>query len=346
MATTDLTIRGAGIFGLSVAWAATGKGATVRVIDPHGVAAGASGGVVGALAPHTPEAWNDKKAFQLDSLLMAGDFWAEVDAVSGLSSGYGRLGRLQPLADADAVALATRRQDQARDLWRGAAQWTVIDATEVRGWAPASPTGKLVLDTLSGRLHPTMACQSLASALRLRGVEIVADAPDAGAVLWATGVQGLRDLSADLGRDVGGGVKGQAASLHFDAGAVPQLFIDGLHVIPHANGTVAIGSTSERAYDDPTTTDAQLDVLIDRAMAAVPVLHGARVVTRWAGVRPRARSRAPMLGAWPGRAGHFIANGGFKIGFGMAPKVGHVMADLILDGVDRVPEGFGVSANL
>ena len=35
---------------------------------------------------------------------------------------------------------------------------------------------------------------------------------------------------------------------------------------------------------------------------------------RWAGLRPRARSRAPMLGAWPGRPGHFIANGGFKIG--------------------------------
>ena len=38
--------------------------------------------------------------------------------------------------------------------------------------------------------------------------------------------------------------------------------------------------------------------------------------------------------------GHFVANGGFKIGFGMAPKVGEVMADLLLDGVDRTPEDF------
>ena len=62
--------------------------------------------------------------------------------------------------------------------------------------------------------------------------------------------------------------------------------------------------------------------VIDRAMRAVPVLHGARVIERWAGLRPRARTRAPMLGAWPGRGGHYVVNGGFKIGFGVAPKVG------------------------
>ena len=53
-----------------------------------------------------------------------------------------------------------------------------------------------------------------------------------------------------------------------------------------------------------------------------------------------------MLGAWPGRPGHFLANGGFKIGFGMAPRVGEVMADLVLEGRDRIPEGFRVADNL
>ena len=72
----------------------------------------------------------------------------------------------------------------------------------------------------------------------------------------------------------------------------------------------------------------------------------AEVVERWAGVRPRATTRAPLLGAWPGRPGHFIANGGFKIGFGMAPKVAEVMADLVLEGRDGVPEGFRVEGLL
>jgi len=51
MATVDVTVRGAGVFGLSVAWACAKRGASVRVIDPYGVASGASGGIVGALAP-------------------------------------------------------------------------------------------------------------------------------------------------------------------------------------------------------------------------------------------------------------------------------------------------------
>jgi glycine oxidase len=75
-------------------------------------------------------------------------------------------------------------------------------------------------------------------------------------------------------------------------------------------------------------------------------LQGAPVIDRWAALRPRARSRAPVLGAWPGRPGHYLANGGFKIGFGMAPKVASTMADLILNGTDTIPDGFRVEANL
>jgi glycine oxidase len=53
-----------------------------------------------------------------------------------------------------------------------------------------------------------------------------------------------------------------------------------------------------------------------------------------------------MLGAWPGRPGHFVANGGFKIGFGIAPGVAQVMVDLILEGRDTIPDGFRVEDSL
>ena len=94
----DLIVRGAGVFGLACAWACARRGARVHVVDPQGVGAGASGGVVGALAPHAPGGWNPKKAFQLDSLLMAADWWAAVAAAGGGAPGYARHGRLQPVA--------------------------------------------------------------------------------------------------------------------------------------------------------------------------------------------------------------------------------------------------------
>ncbi|MEJ2289147.1 MAG: FAD-dependent oxidoreductase [Deinococcales bacterium] len=125
-----------------------------------------------------------------------------------------------------------------------------------------------------------------------------------------------------------------------------QLFADALHIIPHGDGSTAIGSTSERDYDDPTETDEQLDLIIARARAAVPALAGAAVIQRWAGLRPRARSRAPILGPHPVHSGAFIANGGFKIGFGMAPKVAEVMADLMIDGRAAIPESFRPEASL
>ena len=105
MTRVDLTVRGGGAFGLCIAYEAARRGARVRLIEVARIGAGSSGGIVGALSPHVPENWNPKKAFQLDSLLMAEGFWAGVAEASGLPTGYGRVGRLQPLADAAAVQL-------------------------------------------------------------------------------------------------------------------------------------------------------------------------------------------------------------------------------------------------
>ncbi|MCM2563686.1 FAD-binding oxidoreductase [Lutimaribacter sp. EGI FJ00015] len=336
----DVTVRGAGIFGLSIAWACARRGARVRVIDPHGPGAGSSGGLVGALAPHVPENWNEKKAFQLDSLLMAEGFWAEVAATGGTDPGYARLGRVQPVMDDRALELAHARAKGADTLWQGRAVWQVKRADDMGDWAPRTPTGWVIHDTLTARMHPRRACAALVAALTAHGVEVMPGGAHEGAVIHATGVAGLEEISQATGAAFGNGVKGQAALVRLDRREAPQLFVDGVHIVPHADGTLAIGSTSERDYDTPSGTDAQLDVVLDKARAAVPALRDAPVIERWAGVRPRSKSRAPVLGAHPLYAGQFIANGGFKIGFGMAPKVAQVMAELVLDGKDSIPEGF------
>ncbi len=335
MSSKAVTVMGAGIFGLSVAWELVRRGASVRVIEAEAVGAGASGGLVGAMQPHVPDQWNAKKQFQLESLLMAEDWWRTAEAAAGLSSGYARTGRVQPLADERAVAQAQARAETAADLWGGRAEWRLVPA-EGGPWEPLSGSGWMIEDTLSARIHPRMALACLEAALQSKGmgVEIGTVPPGDGPVVWATGLAGLQALGQ------GGGVKGQALAVRFDAPDAPQIFADGIHIVPHADGTVAIGSTSERDWTDARTTDGQIEALLAKAVAACPALSGAPVTDRWAGVRPRSASRAPLIGAWPGRPGHYIANGGFKIGFGVAPKAAEVLADLLLEGRNTVPDEF------
>jgi glycine oxidase len=290
---------------------------------------------VGALAPHVPEQWNAKKTFQFDSLVAAAAFFRGIEDAAGLPTGYARTGRLQPLAR-DGRALADARAAGARTLWPGHV-WRVDPASRFPDW---QLSGEVIFDDLAARLHPRMAVTALVAALRATGAEVVRDAPLVGCIIHATGHAGLIALSQGRARAFGGGVKGQSALFAADLRDLPQLYIDALHIIPHADGTTALGSTSENAWTDPAACDAQLETLIARARELVPVLRDAPVIDRWAGVRPRARSRAPVLGAHPFRAGEFIANGGFKIGFGMAPGVARVMADLVLDGRDAIPAAF------
>ncbi len=342
----EVTVMGAGIFGLTIAWTCLARGARVRVIDPDGAGAGASGGVLGALAPHTPDGWNVKKAFQLESLLAAGPFWAEIARVSGQDPGYARTGRVQPLAHDRAVALARGRAEDAARNWRGAADWQIINRAEVGDWVPLSPTGLWLRDTLSALIQPRNACAALAGAIRARGGIVANQGPRQGQIIWATGAAGLAALSDHFGHRVGTAVKGQAALLQLDRAGAAQIFSDGIHIIPHSDGTVAVGATSEREFDAARATDARLDALVERARATVPALAQAAIVERWAGLRPRAASRAPILGPWPRRPGEFIANGGFKIGFGMAIGVARLMADLVLEGRDSIPTEFRLSASM
>jgi glycine oxidase len=246
MATIDVTVMGAGVFGLSVAYACAVRGASVRVIDPNGVASGSSGGLIGALAPHVPENWNDKKAFQFDSLIMADAFWRKVSDLAGTEVGYFRSGRLQPLADERAVELAHARAATAQELWQGKAVWEV-EAAGHSAWMPPSASGLVIRDTLSALIHPRRATRALAKAIVAIGGEIVGEGAAVGQTVWATGWSGMQEIG-------GNGVKGQAALLRYDAIGQPQLFADALHIIPHGDGTVAIGSTSEREFEVPFET--------------------------------------------------------------------------------------------
>lgn len=349
----DAIVIGGGIFGLCAAYACAQAKMRVLLLEAKQIGAGASGGIVGAMAPHVPDQWNPKKQFQFEALDMAEQFWSEVDTSSGVSSGYGRIGRVMPVLDEKGRSLALAREQSAKELWQGRYTWQVHDTHTFL----ASHFG-VIEDTLSARIYPAKACASLTLALKKSGGEIVENCRveriekdgvytqnqewTSEHIILAAGLDGF-DL---LAKGSGSGVKGQAALLDLDLKTAPQIYSDGLYVVPHADGTTAIGSTSENIWVNAMETDDQLDTLLERAAHVLPTVKETKVLQRWAGVRPKARRRDPMMGPVSFNRHLIAALGGFKIGFGIAHKVGKCVSEIAQGKDVDIPQSFTVDWHL
>ncbi len=366
---TDLLIVGGGIMGLWAAVMAERAGLKTLLIEKDRIGAGASGGVVGALMPHMPDRWNGKKQFQFDALVSLEAEIALLEAQTGLSAGYRRSGRLIPLPKPHLRTIALRHEQDALANWRAADRqffWHVRDDFTLTGW-PQSETmaSGVVLDTLAGRVNPREMLALLSAYLRqsslvrikegwelldldpVKGQAVLSGGEKLsfGSCLLAAGVQSfphLDRLETAALEPTGVAVKGQAALLKADIDpALPVIFFDGLYVIPHDNGLVAVGSTSENSFSDTQSTDEQLENLLDHARTVVPLLRDVPVVERWAGLRPKAIGRDPMVGRHPDFEKLHILTGGFKISFGLAHRLAEGVIGEICGRADKgLPQSF------
>ncbi len=353
----DLVIIGGGIMGLWAALKAERRGIETILIDGDRTGSGASGGLLGALMAHMPDRWNEKKQLQFDGLLSLEAEIAELEAETGLSAGYRRCGRLIPLPKPHLRPIAERHSREAETNWNQQGRrfdWSVIEGSPFADWPSRSfSEAGLVYDKLAGRVSPRALTTSIRACLertgRVRILEgaavqsidasarqvVTADGASVGFcdLLVAAGVGSfplLETIGPPVRKPLGRGVKGQAALLKVDLPAdLPLVYLDGLYVVPHEGGRVAIGSTSENSFDDPFSTDAQLDALIAEARELAPVLQGAELVERWAGLRPKAVDRDPMVGPHPDHPHIHTLTGGFKVSFGIA----HLLADAALDAI-------------
>lgn len=308
--------------------------------------------------PHSPERWNGKKDFQFHALVELEDEIVRLESETGLECGYRRVGRLLPLGSERARSTALDRTADARANWGGRFQFEVNHTPDSHDWPSIlwAPHG-VVHETLSARLSPPDLIQALSARLaampnvQLRqGVAVAGVAPTGraaqmsdgsrvsfGHLALANGVEAFAMIAEAAGaplRSLGGAVKGQAALLEADVPAdLPLVYNDGVYVIAHENGHAAVGSTSEREFDDPLTTDELLEDVVKRARKLCPRIKHAPVVRRWAGLRPRAIGRDPMLGPVPGAPGVLAMAGGFKMTFGIA----HRMADCLVAEITGAP---------
>ncbi len=356
MASYDLAIIGGGIVGLWAARFASQAGRSVALIERGRIGDGASGGVLGALMPHQPVPWNEKKQTQFDALIELETLCRTLEGETGVPTGYRRVGRLTPITDQAQRDRQENWAQAARHNWQaGPAEtfrWQVRDGADP--WnvlsKRATPFGH-AFDTLSAVVAP----RKLLAALRasIAGtVDVYEEVQPtcwdtasgtlalnngtvgAGQLIVAAGAQTTYVLAklGVVGADTPAieGVKGQGALLRPRRPLpenMPLIYGDGVYLVPHTDGTLGLGSTQEKAWSEPFTTDRKLDDLIDRAVRLCPTLQDAIVLERWAHLRPKGPTANPVVERIGDRA--VMASGGYKTGLAFAPSMARQALQLL-----------------
>lgn len=366
-------IIGAGVVGLWCALKAKQRGLSVVVVEKGRIGQGASGGILGALMPHRPVNWTDTQAFQLEALLSLETEVAQLEAATGLSCGYSRCGRVMPIDLEEFLAEHEQWQAGSSRFWPAVSpsgnpiSWDIMRGQPEPGWPALKPAFVAYsFDTLSARINPRRLLAALVRSVQ-PDVTIAENCPvatisDNGGVLLADGTRlspakiivaagyesfGL--LQQVLQCELGWGVKGQAVLLQpqdrsFDD--MPIMYSGGIYVVAHEDGLVAVGSTSQRFFKNTCVDEAASQKLVRRAAELCPGLAGADVVEHWAGVRPRAAGRDPIVGPLPDVPRTIVASGGFKITLGIAHKMADAALDLATGSACELPRSFAVEAHV
>lgn len=372
---TDLLVVGGGVMGLWAALKASRLGLKTTLVEARTIGSGASGGLLGALMPYMPDNWDDKKAFQFRSLLALEEEIAALEDQTGLSAGYRRSGRLIPLPKPHLRVIAERHEKDALRNWKDGKRqfyWGVTDHDpNIHAISSEFCASGVVVDTLAARVSPRAYIAVLKRALEhcnhVRLIEHVAvnaidqthsraalsngEVISFGHVIIASGHEAFpllgQALSQPADLKLGAPIKGQSALLRAKIDpTAPVIFLNGIYIIPHEDGTVAVGSTSENRFDEPFSIDGQLETLLEQAAHIRPELRQAEVIERWAGLRPRAIGREPMVGSVPSMENIVALAGGFKITFGLAHHLAGAALAFLTGQKPDMPERFTLAHHL
>ncbi|MEM8698651.1 MAG: FAD-dependent oxidoreductase [Pseudomonadota bacterium] len=340
----DLLVIGGGIFGLWVAREGLRAGMSVVLADKAEPGQGASATPLGVLMPHMPAGWSAMKAFQLAALMSLAQEAEALAAETGASPFYRRPGRLTPLRKAEARVRAEAQITEAAHLWGAAGRLEVLDELPEAAACLASERAPFgwVHETLTAhvdaRAYLTCLRASVAVGADLRlGWRAEGPGGAPGEILFNRGSLTARHVVIAAGwqsRNIAPfqaerGVKGQAARLSAQLPeGMPVIHAPGLFIVRQGAGEVAVGSTSERVWQDPDP-DAALEPVIAAARELCPPLVPATVTSRWSGIRPKGPRPEPVVGPLPGQKEIWIASGGYKIGLGIAHHVAKALIGAI-----------------
>jgi glycine oxidase len=354
----DAIVVGAGAIGLSCAWRAARRGARVLVLDRADPPAGATRVAAGMLAPVGELAFGEAELLEMTLAAAAAypAFVAELEAATGMSTGYTSHGALHIALDRDEAGELRRVHDLQRSLGLGAEWLPPRRCRELEpGLTPSFNGG--VHAPAEATVDPRAMTAALLAALAAEGVEVRSGVEVAAAILEGERVAGVRTASGEelraaatvLATGAWAGesewlpraarppvrpVKGQILELRAQDGVAPCERIvasERVYLVPRDDGRLIVGATVEERGFDTAVTAGGVHELLREAYRLLPDVAEMELVETMAGLRPGTPDNLPLIG--PGALdGLVLAGGHHRNGILLAPLTGEAVAGLLSGG--------------
>ena len=349
--TFDAAIAGGGVIGGSIALELARAGLRVAVFDrqqPGQEASWAGAGIISP-APENPGMIATVELAKRSAALYP-EFVAQIEEISGHSTGFRAKGTLEALFSRDAKAeLSTiialhhglglkaepLRAEDARELEPALSE--EIEAAILRP-EEASIDNRLLTAAVLEAAQRTGAEIFSGSAVkaiwrdgrRCRGLILQNEKVEAKWVIIAAGCFSGTIEGASAYAPVRP-AKGQMVALRADELEVERvLWSEKIYLVPRNDGRILAGATVEYVGFDKRVTGGGIEKILSAAIELVPGLKNARIEETWAGLRPDSADHLPILGPTD-LEGLVMATGHFRSGILLTPITARLIREWITE---------------